>query len=99
MVVHFGLRVKVCKPRDGGKHHPDGVIGLRIQLLDRETHRRKQKQSSEVKFCGDAPYVCAPAAMHRCPERTESRTLTPSHHSIVTKRAGTIENSWSISLT
>ena len=60
MVVHFGLRVKVCKPRDGGKHHPNGVIGLRIQLLDR--HRRNQKQSSEVKFCGDAPYVHAPAA-------------------------------------
>lgn len=90
MVVHFGLRVKVCKPRDGGEHHPNCIIGLRIQLLDRQTHRRNQKQSSEVKFCGGAP-----EAMHRCPERAESGALAPSHLSIVTKRAGAIENSWS----
>ena len=62
-----------------------------------QRHRRKQRQSSEAKFC--APYVCAPAAMHRGPERTESGTLTPPHLSIVTRRAGTIESSWSISLT
>lgn len=38
LVIHLSLRVKVCKPRDGGEHHPDGIIRLGIQLLDRETH-------------------------------------------------------------
>lgn len=39
LVVHLGLRVEVREPRDGGEHHPDSIVGLRIQLLDRETHR------------------------------------------------------------
>lgn len=67
MVVHFSLRVKVCKPGDGGKHHPNSVIGLGIQFLERETYRGSQRQSSEVRFCRDTP--CAQGHA----ERTEDR--------------------------
>lgn len=65
LVIHFRLGVKVCKPWDGGKHHPNGIVGLRIQLLDRETHRRSQKQSSEVRFHSNAPCSHALEPTHR----------------------------------
>lgn len=72
MVIHFRLRVKVCKPWDGGEHDTDGVIGLRIQLLHRDTQRDSQKRSSEVRLCRDAP-VCTLTCTHaQVPtERTE----------------------------
>lgn len=55
LVIHLGLRVKVCEPRDGGEHHANGIVRLGIQLLDRETHRGGRTESSEVRFCRDAP--------------------------------------------
>lgn len=91
LVIHFSLRVKVSKPRDGGEHHPDGIIGLRIQLLDIQTHRESQKQSVEARFCSDAPRVHVYVYTHTqvTTGRTDNRVLTPScpHR--------TTDNSWS----
>lgn len=65
MVIHFGLRVEVCKPWDGGEHDPNGVIGLGIQLLHRDTQRDSQKRSSEVRLCRDAPRTHAQVPTER----------------------------------
>lgn len=42
LVIHLSLGVEVGEAWDGGKHHTHCVVGLRVQLLWRQTLQKEQ---------------------------------------------------------